>query len=66
MILTKQHRECLLDELAKAKEDLELQKLCLNKRDNDNLVNRWEIHCFLAEQRIKLIEQSIIDNEVDY
>lgn len=66
MQLTKQHREALLNELNKVKEDKELQELCLKERESDNL-SRWtEIHIFLAEQRIKLIEKSLIDNEIDF
>jgi hypothetical protein len=66
MTLNKQHRECLLDELQKATEDLDLQKQCLLNSKNDHLKDRWEIHIFLAEQRIKLIQQSLIDNEIDF
>ena len=66
MELEKQHRECLLNELQKAKDDKELQEFCMNNREDDHLTNWWEIHIFLAEQRIKLIEKSLIDNEIDY
>ena len=66
MELQKQHREALINELQKAKEDKELQELCLNKRDNDHLIGWWEIHIFLAKERIKIIEQSLINNEIDF
>jgi len=66
MQLTKQHRESLLSELQKAKEDKEFQQWSLNKREDDHLTGWYEIHIFLAEQRIKLIEKSLIDNEIDF
>ena len=66
MELNKQHRECLIDELNKAKEDLDLQKECLLKSKDDHLKERWEIHIFLAQERVKLIEKSLIDNEIDF
>lgn len=64
MTLTKQHREALLSELQKAKDDKDLQEACL--RDSTHLKGWFEIHIFLAEQRIKLIESSLIDNEIDF
>lgn len=66
MQLNKQHRECLIDELQKAKEDLDLQQHCLRESKDDHLKERWEIHIFLADERIKLIEKSLIDNEIDF
>lgn len=67
MELTKQHRQSLLSELEKAKEDKELQVLCIKEnKDNDHLIGWFEMNQFLAEQRIKLIEQSLIDNEIDF
>jgi hypothetical protein len=76
MELLKEHRQSLLNELEKAKYDLELQKLCLSKeiskeRNNlsdkkSDLVEWFEIACFLAQERIKLIEKSLIENQIDY
>jgi hypothetical protein len=66
MELTKQHRECLLEELKNAQDDLDLQEQCLTETNLENLKGRFEIHCFLAIQRIKLIEQSLIDNGIDF
>jgi hypothetical protein len=66
MDLTKQHRECFIDELEKAIEDLDLQKQCLSESKDDHLKFRWEIHIFLAEQRIKLIRESLINNGIDF
>jgi hypothetical protein len=66
MLLSKQHREALLGELNKAKEDKELRQLCMKERKDDHLKEWWEIHIFLADERIKLIEKSLIENEIDY
>jgi hypothetical protein len=59
MELNKHHRESLLFELQKAKENLELEKVCLSKEE-------FEIQCFLSMERIRLIEKSLIENEIDY
>lgn len=70
MELTKKHREALLSELTKAKKDFKLQKDCLKDAQEDertkHLSELFDISIFLAEQRIKLIEQSLIDNEIDF
>lgn len=66
MQLEKQHRECLINELQKAKEDKELNQSLLTNKESLNLTSWWEIHIFLVEQRIKLIEKSLIDNEIDF
>ena len=76
MELLKEHRQSLLNELEKAKADLELQKKCLHKEEskravslsdtNSDLLEWFEISCFLAQERIKLIEKSLIENEIDY
>jgi hypothetical protein len=66
MKLEKQHREALIDELGKAKEEKELAKLFIkNKTDND-LDGWYNIRLFMAEQKIKLIEKSLIDNQIDF
>jgi hypothetical protein len=66
MLLDSQHREALLGELNKAKEDKELRELCMKERKDDHLKGWWEIHIFLADERIKLIEKSLIENEIDF
>lgn len=65
MQLTKQHREGLLHSLSEAKEKLELAQSFLNKSDGNNVAYA-EIECFLAGEKIKLIEKSLIDNEIDF
>ena len=66
MELNTDHRTALLSELAKAKEDLKIQKQVLEKNDMQDLKNWREVSIFLATERISLIEKSIIDNEIDY
>lgn len=66
MILTRKHRLALISELVKAKEDLDNSKACLNSQESKEVKEHFEIAMFLAEQRVKLIEQSLIDNEIDF
>lgn len=66
MELTKQHREALINELEKAKEDKDLAELVIRNKKDDHLDGWHDIHLFMAQQKIKLIEQSLIDNEIDF
>jgi hypothetical protein len=66
MKLERQHREALLNELQKARAEKESQEFRLNRREDDEFVKWVEIDIFLADQRIKLIEKSLIDNEIDF
>lgn len=66
MQLNKNHREAFLNALEKAKEEKELAELCIQKR-KDDFLNEWhDISLFLAQERIKTIEKSLIDNEIDF
>ncbi len=66
MKLNKEHREALMSELEKAKEKLRLNKQGREIHTSENVSHWFDISIFLANERIKLIEQSIIDNEIDY
>ncbi len=66
MTLEKRHRLALLTELDKAKEDLDNSRLCLLKEDIGSIKEHFEISMFLAQQRVKLIEESLIENEIDF
>jgi len=70
MELNKNHREALINELEKAKEDLGTQTRGLQnakaKTEDNHLIEWFEIGMFLAEQRIILIEKSLINNEIDF
>jgi len=66
MELEKKHREALLEKLQQARIDLEIVKECLLENRLENIKGRFEIECFLTEQKIILIEQSLINNEIDF
>lgn len=66
MELTRQHREALISELEKAKEEKDLAELVIRKKEDDHLDGWHAIRLFMAQQKIKLIEQSLIDNEIDF
>ncbi len=67
MDLTKRHREGLLRALADAKKQSEkFRNLLNNKETADDLKELFEIDIFLADKRIILIEQSLIENEIDF
>ena len=66
MKLEKQHREALIDELGKAKEEKELAELVIRNNTDDHLDGWQEIRLFMAQQKIKLIEKSLIDNQIDF
>jgi hypothetical protein len=66
MKLERQHREALLNELQKTRAEKESQELRLNHNEDDEFVKWTEINIFLEDQRIKLIEKSLIDNEIDF
>jgi len=66
MELNKEHREALMSELEKAKEKLRLSRQGSEIHASENVSHWFDISIFLATERISLIEQSIIDNEIDY
>lgn len=66
MELHKKHRIALLNELDKAKEDLERNRICLNSENIEDIKEHFEISMFLAQERVNLIEKSLIGNEVDF
>lgn len=66
MELNRDHRQALLNELQKAKDDLYTQEQCLLNHEEESLINWLEISMFLAQERIKLIEKSLIENEIDF
>jgi len=66
MELEKKHREALLNELEKAKEDLFINKKCLLDKSNENISCLFEISVFLAEKKVELIQDSLVNNEIDF
>jgi hypothetical protein len=66
MDLNKNNRASLLNELNKAKEELSLEQ-SINKNNTDQERLDWsDMRIFLLQQRISLIEKSLIDNEIDF
>ena len=66
MQLNKTHREALLTALIEAKDELELGR-SLNRENQTEHFKDWQdIKLFLLQERVKLIEKSLIDNEIDF
>ena len=69
MELTKTHREALILDLNESIEALrisnQMTELYLSKGKDDFLPYR-EIAAFLIEQKIKIIETALINNEIDF
>jgi len=76
MELTKQHRAALLRKLDKAKEERQsvsdAYDTMLKRKDEGSdkfdadLLEWWDIDKFLLGKQIELIEQSLIENDIDY
>lgn len=70
MELNKNHREALLNELIKAKDRLELGKSIgkseLYQKTTQEFKDFRDIEIFLLQEKIKLIESSLIANEIDF
>jgi len=70
MHLNKNHKESLLNELVKAKEEIELAISVKNASNSqwytEHFKDWQDIKIFLLQERIKLIEKSLIDNEIDF
>ena len=66
MTLEPQHREALITELNKAKEEYILGK-DLNMLNATEDFRKWsDIKLFLLLKRIEVIEESLINNEIDF
>lgn len=71
MQLNKNHRESLLGELNKAKEEIELGT-SINRENQEQSsftehFKDWQdIKMFLLQEKVNLIEKSLIDNEIDF
>ena len=66
MTLEPQHREALITELNKAKEEYILGK-DLNMLNATEDFRKWsDIKLFLLLKRLELIEERLINNEIDF
>ena len=66
MELNTEHRKALISELTITKEKLNLQIQGKENHISHDVSNWFDITIFLATEQIKLIEKSLIDNEIDY
>jgi hypothetical protein len=67
MQLNNHHRESLLNELQKTKEEIDLGTSISNAKNITDNFNDWkDIKMFLLQEKVKLIEKSLIDNEIDF
>lgn len=64
------YQESLVNELVKAKEEIELGSYIHNQANKEHFTEHYkdwqDIKLFLLQERVKLIEKSLIDNEVDF
>jgi hypothetical protein len=66
MTLNNNHRESLLNELQKTREEIDLGT-SINKDSQTEHFKDWrDIKMFLLQEKVKLIEKSLIDNEIDF
>ena len=70
MQLNKTHRESLLNELQKTTEEIDLAISVKNSSNSEQQTEHFkdwqDIKIFLLQERFKLIEKSLIDNEIDF
>lgn len=67
MVIGNAHRETFLSELEKAQDDVKTAKSLLDKSVQGSPDGHtWEARHFLALQKVELIKQSLIANEIDY
>lgn len=71
MQLNKNHRKSLLNELQKTNEEIELSTAVAKKelhsqQQTDHFKDWQDMRIFLLQERVKLIEKSLIDNEIDF
>ena len=66
MQLNKNRRESLLTELIKAKDKLHLGRSLNREGQTEDFTDWQDMKMFLLQERVKLIEKSLIDNEIDF
>lgn len=66
MKLNKDHRQSLIFRLKQNLEELEASENIADKAQAQNIVDANDIKIFLLQKEIELIEQSLIDNDIDY
>lgn len=63
MKLTKEHRQEFIAALEKAQKEAESYRRMIEKSVR---MFEWDAYLYLANKRIELIKQTLIDNEIDY
>jgi hypothetical protein len=67
MTLNNTHREILIRELSKTKEEISLGNSIISREQQTEHYKDWQdIKMFLLQERVKLIKKSLIDNEIDF
>lgn len=66
MQLNKNHRESLLNELQKTTEEIDLATSINRENQTEHFKDWQDIKLFLLQEKVKLIEKSLIDNEIDF
>ena len=66
MELKKDHRQALIAKLQECKEQKELITFYLKNKTDNEFDQLREIDMFIVDQTIKLIETSLINNEIDF
>jgi hypothetical protein len=66
MELTREHRRALMAKLEDAKMELNTSKACLEKHKDAEIAPFFEMDCFIQQQTIALITNSLIDNHIDF
>ena len=67
MELTRNHRQSLLDRFTTNTQRIETSKACeRNANPEHNMAEYYDIDIFLLQKQQELIEQSLIENEIDY
>ena len=69
MQLSKEHKEALIIELKNSIKEINKANRIIQlfqEREQEDFIPSKEIEIFLLEQKMKIIETAIIDNEIDY
>jgi hypothetical protein len=65
MKLQKDHRQGLIDALITANEEIDIFKEVIKKHQGTAVAKRFEIKLFLEQQKVVLIQNILIENEIN-
>lgn len=66
MLLDRNHRQELIEQLAAAEKDVNTSSTGVRASGNEALKSAFEVSHFLAVQRVQLIKRALVENEIDY